>query len=244
MPAKGLPCCAASRPPSGACCGVVVVLAGCDAGSRVVAKMTGGRQRGNPQAGAAGHVRKRPVRGRALRIIDRMKTLSDSPGCSPARRVPRARRTDSPRSRRRLPGHRRPRCALRRPAVRRRHVDRRLLPPDLPRAHADAPQLSLLRVAGPGRGRGLPAVPEVPPRDRAGTGAAVDRDGRLADPGAPGRASDRRRRGERRERQRRRAGRRASASPTATCAASSSPSTASRRCSTCRRGGCCWPSSC
>ena len=61
--------------------------------------------------------------------------------------------------RRCLPGAPRARRALRRPALRRRDVDRRLLPADLPRAHAGTPQLPLLRDAGAGRGGGVPALP-------------------------------------------------------------------------------------
>ena len=105
----------------------------------------------------------------------------------------------------RLPGASRARCALRRQAVRRRDVDGHLLPADLPRADAGAAQLPLLRLAGAGRGRGVPPVPEVPAGDRARAGPALDGDGRLAHPRRPGGGGARRERGERRDAERRRA---------------------------------------
>ena len=128
--------------------------------------------------------------------------------------------------RRCLPGAPRARRALRRPPLRRRDVDGRLLPADLPRAHAGAAQLPLLRVAGAGRGGVVPALPEVPARDRARPGPGVDGDGRVADARAPGGERARRIRGRRRRAERRRRSPSGSASAIATCAASSSPSTA------------------
>ena len=76
--------------------------------------------------------------------------------------------------------------------VRRRHVDGRLLPADLPRPHAATRELPLLRHAGPGRGRRLPALPEVPARDRPRPGLRLVGDGRVAHARPPGRAVARR----------------------------------------------------
>jgi hypothetical protein len=72
-----------------------------------------------------------------------------------------------PRRRCRLPCREGARCALRRALFRRRHLHRRLLPPGVPRAHAAARELPLLRHPRAGRGGRLQALPEVPAGDRA-----------------------------------------------------------------------------
>ena len=60
------------------------------------------------------------------------------------------------------------RRALRRPLLHRRAHDRHLLPADLSRAHAAPRELLVRAVRGRGRGGRLPAVPALPPRERAG----------------------------------------------------------------------------
>src|SRR5882672_9382951 len=55
----------------------------------------------------------------------------------------------------------RPRFALRRRVLRRRHFDRRVLPADLPRTHAEASELPLLSHAPGSRAGRLPAMPAM-----------------------------------------------------------------------------------
>ena len=60
------------------------------------------------------------------------------------------------------------RFAVRRRVLRRRHLDRRLLPADLPGEDAKGGQLPLLRHGPGGRARRLPPMPAVPPGAGAG----------------------------------------------------------------------------
>lgn len=77
------------------------------------------------------------------------------------------------------------RRALRRPVLHRRHLHRHLLPTGVPRAHAPARELSLLRARRAGRTGGLPALPALPARAGAARAALVD-GRRLHHPGAAG----------------------------------------------------------
>src|SRR5512139_519644 len=105
------------------------------------------RCRRSPAPGAAEyHVRKRRVRGSG--------------------RAHNA--AHAPRSRRLLPRARRARRALRRPLLRRRVVDARLLPSGVLRPHASTRELPLLPERGGRRGRRLSALHALPPRARAG----------------------------------------------------------------------------
>ena len=97
--------------------------------------------------------------------------------------------------------------------------------PDLPRAHAGAAQLPLLRVAGAGGGSVVPSLPQVPARDRARPGLAWT----VMDASRTSRARRRARSTNSPPTARRRASLRSppgSASAIDTCAASSSQSTA------------------
>ena len=81
----------------------------------------------------------------------------------------------------------RPRFAIRRRVLRRRHVDRHLLPADLPGEDAEGGQLPLLRHAAGGRAGRLSALPALP----SGTGAGECAGGRRAAHRAADRATAR-----------------------------------------------------
>ena len=81
----------------------------------------------------------------------------------------------------------RPRFAIRRRVLRRRHVDRHLLPADLSGEDAEGGQLPLLRHAAGGRAGRLPALPALP----AGAGAGQRAGGRCAAHRAADRAAAR-----------------------------------------------------
>src|SRR5260370_24939761 len=66
-----------------------------------------------------------------------------------------------------LPRSPEPRRSLRRPRLRGLHLDRHLLPADLPHAPAQVRELPLLRVCRCGAGGGLPALPALPSADLA-----------------------------------------------------------------------------
>ena len=96
-----------------------------------------------------------------------------------------------------------PRRALRRSPLRRRDLDRDLLPSGLPGAHGELRELPLLRLRGGGAGGGVPPLPALPARD----GARPWHLARHREHGHARAGADRGRRARRRRGGRRRAGR-------------------------------------
>ena len=94
-------------------------------------------------------------------------------------------------------------AAFRRTHLRRRDLDRHLLPADLPGGHGEVRELPLLSVGRGGAGGGLSSLPALPAGDRAG----ARRLARHVEHGVPRPGADRRGRAGWRRRQRRSAGR-------------------------------------
>src|SRR6185369_4297780 len=87
------------------------------------------------------------ARSRPVRVV----SWTDGPGRSPALSRPDVARR-----------------AIRRHLLRRRHLDRHLLPADLPGEDAEGGELPLLRHASASRAGRIPAVPALPPGAGAG----------------------------------------------------------------------------